>query len=84
MKNKINGFIFYKGPSQIDGFPVVGIAVLNSRNSKTGNMIQTYIINDNGLSPLENSRQKKDPSILIYTIYWYIFMYCNKVMLVAG
>ena len=63
MKNKINGFIFYKGPSLIDGFPVVGIAILNSQNSKTGNMIQTYIINDNGLSPLENSRQKKDYSI---------------------
>lgn len=40
----MRGFIFYCGPSQIDGAPIVGIAVLRSANAKTGDMVQTYIL----------------------------------------
>lgn len=38
------GFIFYVGASPIDGAPIVGIAVTKSRNVKTGDMVQTYIL----------------------------------------
>lgn len=40
----MRGFIFYQGPSMIDGAPIVGIAVLRSANAKTGDMVQTYIL----------------------------------------
>jgi len=40
-----SGIVFYNGASQIDGSPIVGIALLGkSSNAKTGAMIQTYII----------------------------------------
>jgi hypothetical protein len=42
----MGGLIFYKGASQIDGSPVVGIATVDSGNRKTGSMIQTRIIRD--------------------------------------
>jgi len=42
--NKPKGFVFYRGPSQLDGADIVGIAVLHSTNKKTGNMVQTYIM----------------------------------------
>lgn len=57
------GYIIYKGPSKIDGSPIVVVAVLASSNPKTGDMIQTYILQDNGMSPMENSRQGLDYSI---------------------
>lgn len=38
------GFVFYDGPSLIDGSPIIGIAVLKSRNGKTGDMVQTFIL----------------------------------------
>lgn len=40
----MRGFVFYDGPSMLDGAPIVGIAVLESENGKTGNMVQTYIL----------------------------------------
>tara|TARA_R100000654_G_scaffold75165_2_gene111691 strand:+ start:1025 stop:1765 length:741 start_codon:yes stop_codon:yes gene_type:complete len=55
--------IIYKGPSLIDGEPIVVIAIVQSRNTKTGNMVQTYILNDNGKSPLENNKTGLDYSI---------------------
>ena len=63
---KIKGFVFYRGPSQIDGSPIVGIATLHSRNSKTGDMVHTWILNDNGLSPLENIKNGADYSVCGY------------------
>jgi hypothetical protein len=36
--------IIYEGPSLIDGAPVVVVAIVQSGNSKTGNMVQTYIL----------------------------------------
>lgn len=57
------GYIIYKGPSKIDGSPIVVIAVTASSNPKTGDMIQTYILQDNGMSPMENSREGLDYSI---------------------
>ena len=37
--------IFYEGPSEIGGAPIVGIATFNSLNPKTGPMVQTWILN---------------------------------------
>lgn len=37
-------FIFYRGPSQLDGAPIVAIATLESRNRANGEMVQTWIL----------------------------------------
>ena len=61
---KPSGFIFYRGPSLIDGAPIVGVAITKkSSNSKTGNMVQTYILLDNGKSPVDNAKALLDSSI---------------------
>lgn len=42
-----NGYIFYRGPSLIDGKPIIGVIVgfnSDSANRKTGAMLQTYIL----------------------------------------
>jgi hypothetical protein len=60
-----NGFIIYQGPSKIDGAPIVVIATgfeKRSGNSKTGNLIQTWIERAD-MSPLEARAQGLDPSI---------------------
>lgn len=55
--------ILYSGPSLIDGQPIVAIAIPSkSRNTKTGNMVQTYIIRADQ-SPLEASKNGADYSI---------------------
>ena len=38
------GYVIYKGPSLLDGAPIVVIAVIGSGNTKTGDMVQTYIL----------------------------------------
>lgn len=61
---KPNGYVIYRGPSLLDGQPIVAIALTKkSKNGKTGNMVQTYILVDNGKSPLHNVYQLKDSSI---------------------
>lgn len=58
------GFIFYRGPSMIDGKPIVAVAITKrSTNSKTGDVVQTYIMVDNGQSPIVNVRNLDDYSI---------------------
>ena len=54
--------IIYSGPSLIDGKPIVAIAIAKSGNSKTGNMVQTYIIRAD-INPLEASKTGADFSI---------------------
>ena len=58
-----NGYIFYRGASQIDGQPIVAVAIRGSANSKTGNMVQTYILPDNGLSPFINAKNGNDKTV---------------------
>lgn len=60
---KPSGFIIYRGASQLDGAPIVVVALTNSTNVKTGNMVQTYILVDNGRSPIDNARSLADASI---------------------
>lgn len=57
--------IIYRGPSLIDGKPIVAIAVFpkGKTNSKTGAMLQTYILADNGFDPMHNNKTGNDYSI---------------------
>ncbi len=60
---KPQGYIVYKGPSRIDGKPIVAILTgfnKKSSNAKTGGMLQLYILVDNGKSPAENVRTGDD------------------------
>lgn len=54
--------VFYRGPSLIDGAPIVGVAIYSGRNSKTGRVLQTYIIRED-MNPLEASKTGADVSI---------------------
>lgn len=54
--------IIYKGPSQLDGTPIVAIAMLSRTNPKVGFAVQTYILVD-GITPLEASKNGADFSI---------------------
>ena len=58
----MRNFVFYCGPSQLDGSPIVGIATMDSGNRKTGSMIQTWIIRDN-VHPVVASRTGSDSAI---------------------
>lgn len=58
----MNGFVFYDGPSMLDGSPIVAIAVLQSDNRKTGNMVQTYILRADA-HPVDAVRTGEDSSI---------------------
>ena len=60
---KPTGYIIYKGPSLLDGKPIVAIALTGSSNRKTGDMVQTYILADNGERPTTNQRTGADASI---------------------
>lgn len=55
--------IIYRGLSLIDNQPIIVVATVSSKNRKTGDMVQTYILNDNGLTPCENSKRGNDFSI---------------------
>lgn len=59
---KPTGFVFYDGPSMLDGAPIVGIAILRSDNSKTGDMVQTYILRADQ-HPLDAIASGEDASI---------------------
>ena len=56
------GVILYKGPSMLDGKPIVAIAVWSSKNSKTGDMLQTYILRSD-IDPREANKYGEDYSI---------------------
>lgn len=61
-----NGTVLYKGPSLINGKPIVVIAVglrLGSENTKTGDFIQTYILSDEGENPVDAVNSGKDESV---------------------
>jgi hypothetical protein len=53
---KPSGYIIYRGASLLDGKPIVVVAITKSSNAKTGDMVQTYILADNGKSPVESAR----------------------------
>lgn len=60
-----NGIIVYEGPSMLDGKPIVVIATglkQGSTNSKTGAMVQTYILRQD-IAPIEAVKTGEDASI---------------------
>lgn len=57
-----NGYVLYKGPSVLDGAPIVVIATMSTNNDKTGEMVQTWIMRED-MNPLEASQQKLDSSV---------------------
>lgn len=62
---KINGAIIYRGPSMLDGAPIIVVVTglaKSSRNAKTGDMIQSWIIRDD-INPIESARTGQDVSI---------------------
>lgn len=62
---KYNSAVFYRGPSELDGKPIIGIISglgRGSSNVKTGETYQTYIIRDD-LSPIDAIRSGADKSV---------------------
>lgn len=58
-----NGYVIYRGPSLLDGSPIVAVAITKkSANEKTGNMVQTYIIRDD-VEPHVALRTGQDSSV---------------------
>ena len=58
-----NGYIVYQGPSEIDGEPIVVVALTGkSRNTKTGAMLQTYIMRSD-IKPTLANKTGEDYSI---------------------
>ena len=60
--SKAKSAVIYCGPSLINGAPIVAIAILQSGNIKTGNMVQTYIIRSD-MDPLQASKTGADFAI---------------------
>ena len=54
--------IIYNGPSLLDDKPIVVIATYSNRNTKTGHVVQTYILRSD-INPLEASKTGEDYSI---------------------
>ena len=62
-KAKPTGYIVYNGPSMIDQERIVVVVLTgDSRNQKTGKMVQTYILRAD-MSPLDASKSGADYSI---------------------
>lgn len=55
-------YIIYDGPSLLDGLPIVVIATFDSDNTKTGDMVQTWIMRSD-IDPITASRTGADVSI---------------------
>lgn len=65
MAKQANGYILYRGPSAIDGKPIVVIATgfaNKSANGKTGDMIQTWILRED-IAPNDAVKSGEDESI---------------------
>lgn len=61
---KPSGFIIYRGPSLLNGEQIVVVAITKkSTNVKTGNVVQSYILVDNGNSPVNNVKALTDAAI---------------------
>lgn len=58
-----NGYIIYRGPSLLNGAPIVAVVIAMSTNPKTGPMSQAYILADNGDRPVEATQNGADVSI---------------------
>ena len=59
---KPTGYVVYEGASLLDGMPIVAIATLKSRNGKTSNMMQVWVMRSD-IDPLTANRTGADYSI---------------------
>jgi len=59
---KPTGYVIYRGPSVLDGAPIVVIATVASENRKTGPMVQTWILRAD-MAPTVASKAGADESI---------------------
>lgn len=59
---KPTGYVIYDGASLIDGSPIVAIAILKSRNGKTADMMQVWIMRSD-MDPLKANRTGADYAI---------------------
>ena len=62
-KKQTGGRVIYRGPSEINGGPIVAILIPASSNKKTGAMDQVYILADSEKDPLTINRLGLDRSI---------------------
>lgn len=58
----MNGVVFYQGKSRIDGCPIVAIATVGTKNPKTGDLVQTWILRQD-CSPIEAIWSGEDASV---------------------
>ena len=61
-----SGVVLWRGKSRLNGKPIVVIATgfdKGSKNAKTGNFIQTYILSDENETPVEAINTGKDESV---------------------
>lgn len=59
----LRGYEIYRGPSMLDGAPIVAVLTLRSGNVKTGNMAQLWIMPDNGKPPHKTLADGSDASV---------------------
>lgn len=59
---KPTGYVIYRGPSMLDGAPIVAIATMKTDNRKTGDMVQTWILRAD-MGPVDASKAGADASI---------------------
>jgi hypothetical protein len=57
-----SGYILYRGASILDGAPIVVIATMGSRNIKTGDMVQTWILRED-IAPHHATKNGDDASV---------------------
>jgi hypothetical protein len=62
MASNAETFIVYEGPSLYDGNPIVVLVQTGSKNRKTGDMVQTYILRSD-IDPITASRTGQDKAI---------------------
>lgn len=65
---KPKGFVLYRGPSLFDGSPIVVIATTSSRNAKTSDMLQTWVLRED-IAPTEAVRTGADATICGDCVY---------------
>jgi len=61
-RENMKSAIIYNGQSLLDNKPIVVIATYSNRNTKTGKVVQTYILRSD-INPLEASKTGEDYSI---------------------
>lgn len=58
-----SGYVVYRGPSLLNGAPIVVVVIVKSDNAKTGNVGQSYILPDSGERPTEALRSGSDAAV---------------------